>query len=170
MFIYGGGEESYPSSRGQTMERERDLITMGCSPTHSVCSKPLRRCPVKLKTKRASFSRKQKKAKQRGSSTKTSKQDNEQGGMKAGSVKAGKVKAGKAQISGTSLSDNNIENMNRLFLLKLDNVSAEKTWEIGWYNWANVQGYSSFRCRMLGIRGWTSFFYRVLCSAYNGSS
>ncbi|GAB4852898.1 hypothetical protein Ancab_017095 [Ancistrocladus abbreviatus] len=60
-----------------------DPIIVGCSPAHSECSRPLSGCPVKLKTKRASFSRKQKKSKQRGSSTKTSEKANEQGGVKA---------------------------------------------------------------------------------------
>ncbi|GAB4860407.1 hypothetical protein Ancab_035565 [Ancistrocladus abbreviatus] len=40
-----------------------DLVTVGCSPDHSECNRPLSRCPVKLKFKRASISHKQKKSK-----------------------------------------------------------------------------------------------------------
>ncbi|GAB4827166.1 hypothetical protein Ancab_034055 [Ancistrocladus abbreviatus] len=40
-------------------------------------------------------------------------------------------KAEHPEISGMSLSDSHIENMNRLFLLKFDNVLPEETWEVG---------------------------------------
>ncbi|GAB4825373.1 hypothetical protein Ancab_008244 [Ancistrocladus abbreviatus] len=107
--IFRSKKELVYKDQSLCMAWAADPVIVGYAPAHSECNRSLNGCPVKLKTKRAYFSRKQKKSKQRGSSKKTSENANEQGGMKAG----------KAQISGTSLSDINIENMNRLFLLKL---------------------------------------------------
>ncbi|GAB4839386.1 hypothetical protein Ancab_028910 [Ancistrocladus abbreviatus] len=85
------------------------------------CPSPFTACLKKLKQKKTFSSKKKRKSKQSCSSKKIAEKTNKQEGEKTV----------KPEISGMSLSDSHIENMNRLFLLKLDNVLPEETWEIG---------------------------------------